>query len=625
MDSSPTEISLQRYQQISKERQETIRSLGRYWNLLSYIRGGLFLLSVVIVVLGFLYVFGVRDPWFWLGGLLFLGFLVVAAIHSNIEIALNSARIKLHSAKRSISRIQRDWNSLPSSETSPPDHVKNVSKDLDLFGNESLFQLIGTVYTPKGIEYLRDWIADGADVETVVERQQAVEELKPHDTWRDEFELDCEYLGGSPSGPAEFVAWAEGPNWLSDRPWILWSGRILASATAVSMLLLFTRILPIEIAGPCVLASIAGCFLWSVIYAGRIHQIFNSVWSKKKETDVYAKLFRDIQKFDATSPLLMHLRDEIVNPKHSAPARLNKLEKIISLADLRRQGIGFLLYLFLQFCFCWDVHILHLLEGWKKKNEPFPRKWFDSLGMWECLCALGKLAADNPQWTFPEFKTYPIDELKITATQLGHPLIDQSRVCNDVTVGPPGSVLLVTGSNMSGKSTLLRSIGVNVVLAQMGSVVCADAMTCSPIRIESSMRIHDHLASGVSFFMAELNRLKEVVDTANDQEANRPMLFLLDEILQGTNSAERHIAVTQVVRSLIRGKAIGAISTHDLELANPKSLGGHCHTVHFREKFFERDGKEVMEFDYIMREGVSPTTNALKLLRLVGIELSDDG
>ena len=210
---------------------------------------------------------------------------------------------------------------------------------------------------------------------------------------------------------------------------------------------------------------------------------------------------------------------------------------------------------------------------------------------------------------------------KISAKQLGHPLLDDGRVCNDVGVGPAGSVLLVTGSNMSGKSTLLRSLGVNVVLAQMGSVVCADEMMLPPLKIETSMRIVDSLADGVSFFMAELKRLKEIVDTAGEinDDQQWSMLFLLDEILQGTNSQERQIAVSRVVRRLIDGNAIGCISTHDLDLGQTDDLQDKCQTVHFAESFETKDGEEVMTFDYQMREGISPTTNALKLLEMVGL------
>ena len=210
----------------------------------------------------------------------------------------------------------------------------------------------------------------------------------------------------------------------------------------------------------------------------------------------------------------------------------------------------------------------------------------------------------------------------VEGKQVAHPLLDPSRVANDVQVGPPGTVLLVTGSNMSGKSTILRAVGANVVLGQMGSVVCATEFRQPTLQIESSMRIADSLSEGVSFFMAELKRLKEVVDTAEQIHSDnnpRRMMFLLDEILQGTNSRERQIAVSCVVRKLIDLGAIGAISTHDLDLGTTDELAAACVPVYFSEQFKEVDGKKEMTFDYQMKKGIAETTNALKLLELVGL------
>jgi DNA mismatch repair ATPase MutS len=275
----------------------------------------------------------------------------------------------------------------------------------------------------------------------------------------------------------------------------------------------------------------------------------------------------------------------------------------------------------LEFLFFWDAHTLDLLERWKKKNGHRARGWFTDLGEWEALCALAKLAGDQPDWIFPTVADASAQNAIIQGKQIGHPLIDESRVPNDIQIGPAGTVLLVTGSNMSGKSTLLRSVGVNVVLGQMGSVVCAEEMSMPPMHIESSMRIADSLADGVSFFMAELKRLKEVVDTAKTHAGDNPrrMLFLLDEILQGTNSRERQIAVSRVVRKLIDEKAIGAISTHDLDLATTDELAQACRTVHFSEQFHDENGKKKMTFDYRMKSGIAETTNALKLLEIVGL------
>ncbi|MCH5374628.1 MAG: DNA mismatch repair protein, partial [Planctomycetes bacterium] len=222
-------------------------------------------------------------------------------------------------------------------------------------------------------------------------------------------------------------------------------------------------------------------------------------------------------------------------------------------------------------------------------------------------------------WSFPDVD---VTAEKFTARGLGHPLLPVDCVVpNDVEVGPRDTFLLVTGSNMSGKSTLLRSIGVNAVLAEAGSPVCAAQLIMPPGVLATSMRVHDSLELGVSFYMAELMRLKEVVDSAGRMKArvDRRLLYLLDEILQGTNSRERHIAVERVLHHLLRHGAIGAVSTHDLELATSPLLRESCRAVHFRETLHGHGHERPMTFDYRLRQGVATTTNALKLLEIVGL------
>ena len=196
-----------------------------------------------------------------------------------------------------------------------------------------------------------------------------------------------------------------------------------------------------------------------------------------------------------------------------------------------------------------------------------------------------------------------------------------TRVTNDVSVGPSGTLLLVTGSNMSGKSTLLRSVGTNAVLAQAGAPVCAKRLSMPPLRVVTSMRVTDSLKDGVSLFLAEVMRLKQIVDMARrfTQKSKQTMLYLLDEVLQGTNTAERHIAVRRVLSHMLGLRTIGAVSTHDLQLATDPALAANCCMVHFRESFSKASGNLQMTFDYKMRPGVATTTNALKLLSMVGL------
>jgi DNA mismatch repair ATPase MutS len=271
----------------------------------------------------------------------------------------------------------------------------------------------------------------------------------------------------------------------------------------------------------------------------------------------------------------------------------------------------------------WDFHVLALLERWQRRNGQLVRCWFEALSEWEALASLATLAHDNPTWAFPVIANRAERDRTVCARSLAHPLIPaDSRVANDVSIGPPGTFLLVTGSNMSGKTTLLRAIGTNVVLAQAGAPVCAERLSMPPVSLATSMRIHDSLTSGVSYYLAELMRLKEIVDIARTHpvDAGRVVLYLLDEILQGTNTAERQMAVRRVLSHLLNQGAIGAVSTHDLQVAAAPPLSYACHAVHFRETIHNELGRHEMTFDYKLREGLATTSNALKLLEIVGLD-----
>ena len=229
------------------------------------------------------------------------------------------------------------------------------------------------------------------------------------------------------------------------------------------------------------------------------------------------------------------------------------------------------------------------------------------------------MSHDHPDWTFPTLADPGSAAPVLAARGLGHPLLP-GAVGNDVAVGPPGTFLLVTGSNMSGKSTLLRAIGANVVLAQAGGPVAAQEMSLPPLALATSILVEDSLADGVSFYMAELLSVRKVVRAAGRAHGEgRTLLYLLDEILRGTNSAERRVAVRRVLQHLLAAGAIGAVSTHDLELAGIPEIRDACHPVHFRESFESTESGPRMTFDYRLREGVATTANALKLLDLVGL------
>jgi DNA mismatch repair ATPase MutS len=243
------------------------------------------------------------------------------------------------------------------------------------------------------------------------------------------------------------------------------------------------------------------------------------------------------------------------------------------------------------------------------------RGWLDALAELDALSQLATARRDNEGWAVPVLESVDV----ITADAIGHPLIaEDRRVTNDATVGPRGTVLLITGSNMSGKSTLLRSIGLNIVLAQCGATVCATRMILPEVDLQTSIRVQDSLERGLSYFMAALARLKGVVDAAEHEREGRCLVYLLDEILQGTNSIERALAVRAVTRHLLAAGAIGAMTTHDLALADEEPMKSAGRFVHFSETL-EADG--TMRFDYRLKPGLATSRNALRLMQLIGIDL----
>ena len=273
----------------------------------------------------------------------------------------------------------------------------------------------------------------------------------------------------------------------------------------------------------------------------------------------------------------------------------------------------------LQTLFLWDFHVVRALRAWRVHHGTTMPAWIRALGEMEALAALATLAHDNPSWTFPVM----LDDgsSAVTGIALAHPLMAiETRVANDVTIGPHDTVLLVNGSNMAGKSTLLRSIGLNVVLAQLGAPVCASSLSMPPVRLRTSIHAQDVLEEGLSLFMAELLRLKGVVDSARLDDGV-VSLYLLDEMLRGTNSVERRIAVCAIIGHLVRAGAIGAVSTHDLEMITDPSLAPFARPVHFSEQYRDTPSGPEMWFDYRLRPGVGTSRNAIKLLELVGLTI----
>ena len=326
----------------------------------------------------------------------------------------------------------------------------------------------------------------------------------------------------------------------------------------------------------------------------------------------YGQLLDHAVRVPSGAHRLTTLRDRLTADGRQAPLCMAGLQRILGFGELRHSaGI---MHFPIQALTLWDFHVVFALERWRVRVGGHVRAWIEALAELDAMVVLASAGADHPQWSRPLLTEGSL----IEGSALGHPLLaDDRRVSNDVRVGPQGTLLLVTGSNMSGKSTLLRSIGLNVVLAQAGSVVAADRLSLPLCDLQTSLRVQDSLELGLSYFMAALARLKGVVDAAEHERPGRLLLYLLDEILQGTNSVERALAVRAVARHLLQAGAIGVMTTHDLSLAAEEPLASAAELVHFSE--LVSDNGE-MRFDYRLRPGIATSRNALRRMKLIGID-----
>lgn len=637
-DNNAVETAIQRYHSeldaIDAERQ----SLTQQDRTFAKIRAGLFFLAIVFFIIGYGFD-GVAGAG-WIGWIVLFLFFIAVVANEPIRDRLEEKRKHRNVIGRLIARLQRDWDKLATKQLSKqlaevdlPSHRKDVAGDLDLLGNASLFHLVSIAVTAPGIRTLAGWLAGPAEASAAIQRAAAAKTLAPKRDQRLRFYTLARQVAESSGDPDRFVGWATDKPWLAERRWMLsWAkvstvlACILIAGLVMAMLRVFSDF-SIDVFRGCLIglgALTAINLLITSIFLGPAHAIFAIAMSNRRAVGDYQEIFSAASWLPEAKDegFLSRIRQTMIDGPRSAVAGMQDLARVARAGGLRQSALSFFIYLPLQCLTLWDVKVLDKLERWQAKYSDDVADWFVSLGELEALMSIAALWDEYPNWAEPKWHT-GVDNATYQATAIGHPLLaDDVRVCNDVKLGPAGTLLLVTGSNMSGKSTLLRSIGLNASLAAVGAPVCADELTLPSLELATSIRVSDDVSQGVSFYMAELKRLKSVVDHAHQMATadDRVCLFLLDEILQGTNSRERQIAVVKVLRHLMHSGAIGAISTHDLELADDAELQAVATTVHFRETIRpDAEGHDQMTFDYQMRDGVSPTTNALRLLEMVGL------
>lgn len=537
-------------------------------------------------------------------------FVALVIVHARVIEAKERAAAALRFHERGLARMAHAWADLPVTSDRFASAEHPFSRDLDVFGRGSVMQLVDGTETRLGEERLAKLLSleeAGAWPSDVAERQAAIRDLAGRPAFREGLATAGGVLAGERPDPAPLLAWAERKD-EALAPSLRVLAWLVPGAVIASIAVTLGMHLPAGIVTLAVVCAIAV----GLATSRRLVPMLEAASSREQAVSRWRAMIEAIEREPFDAPLLVRQRERLSAAGRRASVEIAALERIVGFADARRNEVFALM---IGPLLMWHVHCAVALLQWRARAGAHVRDWLEALAEVEALASLGGFTHEHPSFVFPEL----VAEAMLDARGLGHPLIaDDKRVGNDVRLPAAGRALVVTGSNMSGKSTLLRAIGVNVVLANAGAPVCATAARIGPARVASSMRIDDSLEQGVSHFYAELRRLKRVIDLALET-GRPPVLFLLDEILHGTNSRERVLGACAVVKELLSRGALGAVSTHDLGItALEKELGGLVENVHFEEQV---RGEE-MTFDYVLRPGIVQSSNALRLMRAVGIDVA---
>ena len=570
-------------------------------NLLVSLRSLVFISAVgLLIVYSFL---SAKSIYLLFSGTLIVIFLLLIARHNRIKADIKYLEKLFHINDIALLRLSGKWTGFPNSGNHFVNPEHPYSSDLNIFGQGSLFQYLNTTTSFMGEQKLSDLLSSRTGLNEIKHRQQAVTELSSRLDWRQHFQA-VGILDGIKQikNPDMLLAWANEKPLLLNKYFLLYRlCPIITFTLAVLGYLHF--IFPYLWILPLAIQIIIVAFTEKLIY-----KTFGETGKTVNEIQRYSALLSCIEQESFKAPLLADLKLRLVTDGYTPSQQIKSLYKIADRMTLRYSSI----HLIINISALWDLHTLIKLESWKNKSGRSLRTWLDVVGEFEALSSLAGLSHDHPGWVTPEISECPPT---FKATALGHPLIkDDQRVSNDVSLPNSGTILLITGSNMSGKSTLLRTVGINLVLAYAGSPVCADKLCCSLMDVYSSIQVNDNLKENVSAFYAELKRIKLIVDAAKTGE---PILFLIDEIFKGTNSKDRIFGAKAVIRNLNRLSTIGLVSTHDLELSQLENENPLINNYHFTDKI---SGQEI-SFDYHLKPGISQTTNAIDLMRIIGIEL----
>jgi hypothetical protein len=540
---------------------------------------------------------------YWLAAPL-VAYALLATLHARVLAARNRAETAAEFYRRGIARIEDRWAGSGQTGERFRDASHVYAEDLDLFGRGCLFELLSTARLPMGESRLASWLCEGAEESEILERQMLVAELRAKLDLREDLAVTGDELRAR-LNPETLIEWAEGKSLLPHGAWRAVMAA-LAIAAAVAGVYYFST---------AELWPLLGVFVVEAAILTRLrrraHTVIGGVDCNAEGLLLFTEILTRLEREPFVAPRLQGIAAELRKEGVAASQAIRQFARIVYWIDASDGMLAKLA----ELPFLYSVQVAMAAEAWRRRWGAKMRRWTELTGEMEALLSLAMYSYEHPADPFPEFVRAEEGLGFFAGEELGHPLIAEAQcVRNSVRLDAKTRVLLVSGSNMSGKSTLLRVVGINTVLAMAGAPIRGKSLRLTPLRIGTRIRSTDSLQEGRSSFYTEILHIRKVFDGAN---GGAPLVFLFDELLEGTNSKDRRIGAEGLVRALLKRRAIGIVTTHDLALTEiSAAVGNVLRNMHFEDQVV--DGR--MRFDYRLREGVVEKSNALELMRLIGLE-----
>jgi DNA mismatch repair ATPase MutS len=487
-----------------------------------------------------------------------------------------------------------------------PSHA--YASDLDLFGSSSLYQYVSRCHAEQSKKLLSGYLKESTPPSSINERQEAAKELSEKQDYCQNLQAAAMAYPLTEKTEEKLKLCFDAPPAGFLHPFWKWFGNIYP-IVPLSVIFFYVRG---NLSDQIFLIFLSVFYIMSILISRKTGHALGMLSEVEPEIDGIRKQFILIETEKFRSGFLQSLQQRLKPPDYkSTSASIGEFVGILKKIDWRS---NLLVNLILQIVFVWDLRLVISLNEWKRKNKNQFNIWFGMIAEMEVAVSLASLVHNEPDWCFPV-----VDDkyFHFAAKQIAHPLLPATtRVPSDFSMEGTGQIALVTGSNMAGKSTFLRSLGINTVLAQMGAPVCASKMSLSAVKLMSSMRVADNLAENTSTFYAELKKIQFIIESVNRKEN---VFILLDEVLRGTNSADRHKGSKALVRQLLKNGAVAVMATHDTELAHSESMNPSVSNYHFEGKIQEDE----LYFDYKIKPGISESLNATTLMKKIGIHFQD--